>query len=247
MAVEPLAPVVVDGRLPGIDMMVGELDVTEGHLGVEGSHDEGGAEHVRVDVTQSSAPSDGAHRAMGGAPIQALPRGTAEDRSFGPFAHGQVDHPGGTRHDGDDCGLGALDHDPKGPVPSIDAQVLEVRTAGLAHPQAIEAEQDGEGSMGVVEVLCGEEEPSELGAIDAPALGAVDGRATDVLGGIGGDPPVDVGGPIGAAQRGEAPVDRRCGQPPASSAERNSPMWGLVAQRTSSPRSAAHWKKDLRS
>ena len=72
-------------------MTSGELDVTEGHSGIEGGHDEGCPEHVRVDVTESSAPSDGAHPAMGGAPIQAFPRGTAEDRSFGPFARGQID------------------------------------------------------------------------------------------------------------------------------------------------------------
>jgi hypothetical protein len=33
-----------------------ELDVTEGHPGVERRHDEGSAEHVRVDVAERGVP-----------------------------------------------------------------------------------------------------------------------------------------------------------------------------------------------
>ena len=152
-----------------------ELDVTERHSGVERRHDEGSAEHVRVDVAEPGPPSDGTYPAVGGPAVQALPQGTAQDRSLRPPTHGQVDHPGGPGNKGDDCRLGALAHDPKGPVTSVEAQVLDVGAAGLAHPQSVEAQQDGESSMGVVEVLGGEEEPSELGAIKPPALGAVDG------------------------------------------------------------------------
>ena len=132
-------------------MTGGELDVTEGHSGVETGNEPG-------------SPSDGTNPAMGGSPVQALARGTAEDRPLRPLAHGQVDHPGGSRHKRDDCGLGALAHDPKSPVTSVEPQVLDVGAAGLAHPQTVQAEQDSEGPMGVVKVLRGEEEPSELGA-----------------------------------------------------------------------------------
>ena len=169
-------------------MTGGELDVTEGHSGVEGGHDEGRSEHVRVDVAEPGPPSDGADPPVGGAPVQALARGTAQDRSFRPLTHGQVDHPCGSGNVGDHRGLGALAHDPKGPVPTLQAQVLDVGTTGLADPQAVQSEQDGEGSMGVVEVLRGEEEPAELGAVEAPPLGAVDGRPAHVLGGVGADP-----------------------------------------------------------
>ena len=154
-------------------MTGGELDVTERHSGVERRHDEGSAEHVRVDVAEPGSPSDGTNPAMGGSPVQALARGTAEDRPLRPLAHGQVDHPGGPRHKRDDCGLGALAHDPKSPVTSVEPQILDVGAAGLAHPQTVQAEQDSEGPMGVVEVLRGEEKAPELGAIEPPALGAV--------------------------------------------------------------------------
>ena len=42
--------------------------------------------------------------------------------------------------------------------------------------------------MGLVEVLSGEGEPSALGAIEPPTLGAVDSRAEPVLGGVRADP-----------------------------------------------------------
>ena len=180
VTVEPLATVVVDGRGPGIGMTSGELDVPERHPGVEGGHDEGCPEHVRVDVPQLSPPSDGPNPPMGGAPVPALPRGAAEDRSLRPLTYGQVDHPGGSGDEGDHCGLGALAHDPEGPGTTIEAQVLDVGTAGLADPQAVQSEEDGERFMGVVEVLGGEEEPAELGAVETPPLGAVDNRAAHV-------------------------------------------------------------------
>jgi len=195
-------------------MTGGELDVTEGHPGVEGGHDEGGAEHVRVDVAEPGPPSDRADPAMGGSPVQALARGTEEDRPLRPLAHGQIDHPSGSRNDGDDRRFRFFAHDPKGPVPTVEAQVLDVGTAGLAHPQSVEAEQDGERSMGVVEVLRGEEEPAELGAVEAPAFGTLDGRTADVLGRVGGDTPVDVGEAVEAAHGGQAPIDRRRRQSP---------------------------------
>ena len=68
---------------------------------------------------QSSAPSDRANPAVGGAPVQALARGPVEDRSLRPLTHGQVDHPGGSGHEGITAGLEPLAHDPKGPVETL--------------------------------------------------------------------------------------------------------------------------------
>ena len=116
--------------------------------------------------------------------VQALARGTAEDRPLDPLTHGQIDHPSSTGNKGDHRGLGALAHDPKGPATTLQAQVLDVRTAGIADPQAVQPQQDSEGPMDMVEVLGGEEEAPELRAIEAPTFWAVDGRAAHVLGGL---------------------------------------------------------------
>ena len=53
MAVEALAAMVVDSGRAGISVPSGELDVSERNTSIERGHDEGGPEHVGVDVTQS--------------------------------------------------------------------------------------------------------------------------------------------------------------------------------------------------
>ena len=52
VAVEVLTAAVVDRRGPWIRMACCELHVAEWDAGVEGGHDERGAQHVRVDVAE---------------------------------------------------------------------------------------------------------------------------------------------------------------------------------------------------
>jgi len=56
-----------------------------------------------------------------GLPVQPPPVGSNEDRSLGPFADGQVDRPGGARHqrDGDDLAALASDGQRPGQFASI--------------------------------------------------------------------------------------------------------------------------------
>ena len=42
--------------------------------------------------------------------------------------------------EGDDRRLMSLAHDPKGRVPTVEGEVLDVRPTGLAHPEAVESE-----------------------------------------------------------------------------------------------------------
>ena len=97
-------------------------------------------------------------------------------------------------------------------MPSFEPEVLDVGGAGLAHPEAVQAQEDGEGGVGVVEALGGEQERSELGSVEAAGVVGVDLGVLDVLGGVGGDPAVDVGEPVEAADGGQAPVDRGGGE-----------------------------------
>jgi hypothetical protein len=59
-----------------------DLDVAKGHSCVEGGHDEGCSQHVRVDLAQPAPLADGADPAMRGAPVEALPFAATE--SMGP-------------------------------------------------------------------------------------------------------------------------------------------------------------------
>ena len=64
--------------------------------------------------------------------------------------------------------------------PPLHAHVLDVGVAGLGDPQPVQAQQHGQGGVGVVEALGGEEEPGQLAAVEAPPLatGGTVGRRT---------------------------------------------------------------------
>jgi len=70
----------------------------------------------------------------------------------------------------------------------------------------------GEGGVGVVEPFGGEQERIRAGSVEAAGVVGVNLRVPDVLGGFGGDPAVDVGEPVEAADGGQAPVDRGGGE-----------------------------------
>ncbi len=70
--------------------------------------------------------------------------------------------------------------------------------------------------MGVVDPLGGEQKRTQLRAVETAGVGGVDLGPADVLGGVGGDPAVDVGEAVEAADRGQPSVDggRRRSHPP---------------------------------
>ena len=70
VAVEVLPPAVIDGRRPRIGVAGGDLDVTQGHAGVEGGHDEGGSQHVGMDDPEPGLLADGADPAVRRAPVE---------------------------------------------------------------------------------------------------------------------------------------------------------------------------------
>jgi hypothetical protein len=150
---------------------------------------------------------------MGSASVKALPVIADQDRSFLAFADRSVDGAGGARHEWDECRLVSLAQDSKRPVSSLEAEVLDVRRTGLAHPKPIQAEQGAECSVGVVEALGGEQERPELSAIHPVALARVDRRTPHVLSWVGGHPTVDVGEAVEAADRGKPAVDGRGRKP----------------------------------
>ena len=144
-----------------------------------------------MDRFESGPFGDGADPAVRRPPVEALAVTTPDNRTGGPVADGQVDGPGRPRHEQDDGGLVSLPDDPKRPVAAFEAQVLDVGGAGLAHPQAVEPEEHGEGGMGVVEAFGREEQCSELGAVETASVAGVDLGSAHALGRVGGDTAVD--------------------------------------------------------
>ena len=103
------------------------------------------------------------------------------------LADSQVDRACGARHMGDDGWLVTLPDDPEGAVASFEPEVLNIGGARLAHPQPVQAEEDGERSVSEVDAFGGKERPK---------------TAAD-----GGQPPVD-------GRRSEASPTRPRGQDP---------------------------------
>jgi hypothetical protein len=68
----------------------------------------------------------------------------------------------------------------------LEGQVLDVGRARLTDPQAVEAEEYGQGGVGVVDPLGREQEPPELGPVEAARVARMDLGTPDVLGRVGG-------------------------------------------------------------
>ncbi|HEY5698934.1 MAG TPA: hypothetical protein VIT01_15625 [Acidimicrobiales bacterium] len=66
--------------------------------------------------------------------------------------------------------------------------------------------------MGAVELLGGEQEHAELGAVESSGVARVNLRASDVLGRVRADAAVDVREAVEAADRRQPSVDRRSGE-----------------------------------
>jgi len=98
MAVEVLAPTVIDGGRPRIGVAGGDLDVTQGYSRIERRHDEGGAQHVRVDDPEASPPTDGSDPTVRCPPVESLAVVTVQYRPLASLSEGEVDGPG---HPGD--------------------------------------------------------------------------------------------------------------------------------------------------
>ena len=73
--------------------------------------------------------------------LQPAPASSQEDRAPGPLADGQVDRPDGTRRQRDGDDLAALSGDGQCPVPSLQAQVLEVGAGRFGDPQPVQCQQ----------------------------------------------------------------------------------------------------------
>ena len=140
VAVEVLAPSVIDGRGSRVGVTGGELNVAERYAGVERGHDEPGAQHVRVDQTEPGTFADGANPTVGGAPVQTLPILASQDRTLVTFAHHEIDGARGSRDERNGGGLVALAQDRQRAMPALEGEVLNVRSARFGDSEPVQAE-----------------------------------------------------------------------------------------------------------
>ena len=147
-----------------------DLDIAKWDSRVEGRHDERGPKHVGMDDPEPSLLSDRADPAMGGPAIKASAVLPPENGTLGAFPDDQVDGPSRSRDERDHGWLVSFTQDPECPVPTIEGDVLDVRPARLAYPEAVQPEEDGEGRMIPVEPFRRVEEGAELPTVQTPAL-----------------------------------------------------------------------------
>src|ERR687892_1153472 len=208
-----MASPVVDGGGSGVGVTGGDLDVSQRDPGVEGGHDERGSQHVRVHGAEPGTLADRADPPVGGSPVEAVAVTASQDRSVVAFTDGQVDRPSGPGYERRCGGLVALADDPQRAMASFDAEVLDVRGAGLADTQPVQPEQHSKRGVVPVVLLGGEQEHAELGAIKAPGVRCVDLGSAYVLSGVRADAAIDLREPVEPTDRREPTVDRRRGEP----------------------------------
>jgi hypothetical protein len=100
----------------------GDLDVAQRDAGVEGGHDEPGAQHVGMDGAEAGASSDCADPAVGGATVEALAVASTQDRPLIALADSEVEGAGAAGYEGYDGGLVAFAHDARRAVPRCTAR-----------------------------------------------------------------------------------------------------------------------------
>jgi len=181
MAIEIGPATVVDRRDPRVLMAGGELDIPERNAGIESGHDESGTQHVRVDDPEARPLANGADPAMCSPAVEAAPILSTQDRPLAALTDCEVDGPSRPRDERNDRRLVAFANDAQRPMASLHPEVLHVGGTGLAHPEAVRAQENGEGRMRAVDPLGGEEEGAELSTIHAPHLVGEDPRPTYVL------------------------------------------------------------------
>jgi tetratricopeptide (TPR) repeat protein len=128
-----------DGISPGFHRASGRQGTTD---------NERVSERVRADGFGDPGPArDLADDPPCAMAVQPPPVGGEENGAVAAFAGGQVDRPGGAGCGrGDD--LAALAGDRQGPVPALQAQVLDISAGGLRYPQPVQREQRDQRMLG---------------------------------------------------------------------------------------------------
>jgi hypothetical protein len=120
VSVEVLAAVVVD-RGCAIGVSSGELHVAQRDTGIDRGHDERGAKHVQMHISEPGSLADRSHPPMRSAPIESLSVPSQRDRTLVAFRDREVDGARRARHERDG-GLVALADDSQRTVSAFEAE-----------------------------------------------------------------------------------------------------------------------------
>ncbi len=123
------------------------LYVPERDASVECGHDERRARHVRIHVPERGSPTDRLDPAMCGATVEALAVALSQDRSFAPFADGDVDRACRAWNKRMVAGLRPFPRILNGSVPALEAEILDVGLACLGDAKPIEAKEYSRGMV----------------------------------------------------------------------------------------------------
>ena len=107
----------------------------------------------------------------GTVPVQPAPISGQEDGSFGAFADGQVDRPGGARGERDGDDLAALAGDHQGSVAALDAERFDAGAGGLGDPQPVQREQRDQRVLRRWAKPGGDQERAEFVAVQSDCAG----------------------------------------------------------------------------
>ena len=143
VAVQRLAATVIAHRCPWVGVTGCFLHVTQRHAGVEGGGDEGVTQRVRPDpLADPGTAGDAAHDPPSSMPIDPFTVGVDEDRTFQPFADGQVDRPGNPWGEWHRHQLAALAQHRQGAVSAFESECFDVGVDRLGHAQPFNASSD---------------------------------------------------------------------------------------------------------
>jgi hypothetical protein len=117
-------------------------------------------------------------------PVQPAAIRGEEDRSFGTFADGQVDGPGGARRERNGHQLAALAGDHQGAVAALDAERFDVGSGGFRDPKTVEGKQGDECVLRRWPEPGGDQKGTELVAVQPGGVRlVVQSQSADVRGG----------------------------------------------------------------
>ena len=118
-------------------------------------------------LRQPGAASDPADDPPGAMPVQPPPVSGQEERAITSFCDGQVDRSGGAGRERDGDHLAGLASDDQGPVPALQAQVLDVRAGRFGDAQPIQDEKRDQRVLTRRAEARGNQERTELVAVQA--------------------------------------------------------------------------------
>jgi hypothetical protein len=128
------------------------------------------SERVRSDrFGDPGAARDLADDPPGAVPVKPPAVSGEENGIVAAFADGQVDRPGRARGERDGDDLAALAGDGQGPVPALQAQVLDVGAGSLRDPQPIQGQQRDQGMLAGSPEPGGDQQGAQLVAVQAVA------------------------------------------------------------------------------